>query len=150
MGGAGDRGADVAACLTLQGTAGEWHCYQCKHYVKPLGQADAFPEMVKSFAAKILGTYELPTRYVFVAPRIGTTLDRLLLNPPQLKNEFFTPWDDADSNASSTATSPTPGSSASSVASGTRRPRRRLAARFCLFGQRRLQMRMPARWSAAW
>jgi hypothetical protein len=31
MGGAGDRGADVAACLTAQGTAGEWHCYQCKH-----------------------------------------------------------------------------------------------------------------------
>ncbi|MER8225370.1 ABC-three component system protein [Streptomyces sp. NPDC094143] len=97
MGGAGDRGADVAACLTLQGTAGEWHCYQCKHYVKPLGQADAFPEMVKIFTAKILGTYELPTRYVFVAPRIGTTLDRLLLNPPQLKEEFFSAWDDADS-----------------------------------------------------
>lgn len=25
MGGSGDRGADVAACLTPQGTAGEWH-----------------------------------------------------------------------------------------------------------------------------
>ncbi|MFE2543611.1 ABC-three component system protein [Actinacidiphila glaucinigra] len=97
MGGAGDRGADVAACLTPQGTAGEWHCYQCKHYVKPLGQADAFPEMVKIFTAKVLGKYELPTRYIFVAPRIGTTLDRLLLNPPQLKEEFFTAWDDADS-----------------------------------------------------
>ena len=97
MGRAGDRGADVAACLTLQGTAGEWHCYQCRHYVKPFGQADAFPEMVKIFAAKVLGTYELPTRYVFVAPRIGTTLDRLLLNPPHLKKEFFTAWDDADS-----------------------------------------------------
>ncbi|MFI1067055.1 hypothetical protein ACH4TC_34860 [Streptomyces spororaveus] len=28
----------------------------------------------------------------------------------------------------------------------TARPR----PRFCLFGQRRVQMRMPARWSAAW
>jgi hypothetical protein len=26
----------------------------------------------------------------------------------------------------------------------------RAATRFCLFGQRRVQMRMPARWSAAW
>lgn len=94
MGGAGDRGADVAACLSPQGTAGEWHCYQCKHYVKPLGQSDAFPEMVKIFTAKVLGVYELPTRYVFVAPKIGTGLDRLLLNPPQLKKEFFTAWDE--------------------------------------------------------
>ncbi|UXX98099.1 hypothetical protein N7U49_48315 (plasmid) [Streptomyces sp. AD2-2] len=81
MGGAGDRGADVAACLTPQGTAGEWHCYQCKHYSKALTQSDAWPEMVKIFTAKVLGDYELPTRYVFVAPKIGQTLDRLLLNP---------------------------------------------------------------------
>ncbi|MGI5368203.1 ABC-three component system protein [Streptomyces iakyrus] len=97
MGGAGDRGADVAACLSEQGTAGEWHCYQCKHYLKPIGQSDAFPEMVKIFVAKILGTYELPTRYVFVAPKVGTGLERLLLNPPQLKEEFFTAWNAKDS-----------------------------------------------------
>ncbi|RPK69482.1 hypothetical protein EES45_36600 [Streptomyces sp. ADI97-07] len=97
MGGAGDRGADVAACLTLQGTAGEWHCYQCKHYAKPIGQAEAFPEIAKIFTAKVLDKYELPTRYVFVAPRIGTALDRLLLNPPQLREEFLTAWDDDDS-----------------------------------------------------
>ncbi|MET8420668.1 dsDNA nuclease domain-containing protein [Streptomyces sp. NPDC005098] len=97
MGGAGDRGAYVAACLTPQGTAGEWHCYQCKHYAKPLGQADAWPEMIKIFTAKVLGKYELPTRYVFVAPRIGPAFDRLLINPPRLKEGFFTAWDDKDS-----------------------------------------------------
>jgi hypothetical protein len=53
--------------------------------------------MVKIFVAKVLGTYELPRRYVFVAPKIGTGLDRLLLNPPQLKEEFFTAWEGADS-----------------------------------------------------
>ncbi|MCC9743104.1 hypothetical protein [Streptomyces sp. MNU89] len=106
MGGAGDRGADVAACLSEQGTAGEWHCYQCKHYLKPLGQSDAFPEMVKIFVAKILGTYELPTRYVFVAPKIGTGLERLLLNPPQLKDEFFAAWDDKDSSSGPSPSSP--------------------------------------------
>ncbi|WP_405763816.1 hypothetical protein OG539_43630 [Actinacidiphila glaucinigra] len=93
MGGAGDRGADVAAVLTPQGTGGEWHCYQCKHYSKPFTQADAWPEMVKIFTAKILGEYELPTRYVFVAPRIGQTLDRLLIHPEKLKREFFESWD---------------------------------------------------------
>src|SRR5690606_28474990 len=59
MGGAGDRGADVAACLTPQGTNGEWHCYQCKHYQDALQPADAWPEIVKIFVAKVLGVYEL-------------------------------------------------------------------------------------------
>ncbi|WP_449352733.1 ABC-three component system protein [Streptomyces shaanxiensis] len=97
MGGAGDRGADVAACLTSQGTAGEWHCYQCKHYSKALTQSDAWPEMVKIFTAKVLGEYELPTRYVFVAPKIGQTLDRLLLDPPKLKRDFLEAWEKSDS-----------------------------------------------------
>lgn len=93
MGGAGDRGADVAATLTPQGTAGEWHCFQCKHYGRQLALADAWAEVVKIFAAKIEGEYELPTRYVFVAPRIGITLDRLLINPDKLKKAFFESWD---------------------------------------------------------
>ncbi|WP_215139958.1 ABC-three component system protein [Streptomyces sp. ISL-44] len=97
MGGAGDRGADVAACLTPQGTAGEWHCYQCKHYSDPVTGAHAWPEIVKIFTAKVLGQYELPTRYVFVAPKIGQTLERLLLNPPKLKEEFFKAWVKKDS-----------------------------------------------------
>lgn len=96
MGGAGDRGADVAACLTRQGTNGEWHCYQCKHYEGALGPADAWPEMVKIFVAKVRGVYELPTRYIFVAPKIGPYLTRYLANPATLKTEFFKAWNKAD------------------------------------------------------
>ncbi|MFF9077203.1 ABC-three component system protein [Streptomyces sp. NPDC014735] len=92
MGGAGDRGADVAACLTLDGTRGEWHCYQCKHYQAALMPSDAWPEIVKIFVAKLRGIYELPTRYVFVAPKIGTTLSRLLLDPEAMKDKFFEAW----------------------------------------------------------
>jgi hypothetical protein len=93
MGGAGDRGADVAACLTEQGTNGEWHCYQCKHYGVALAPGDAFPEMVKIFTAVVQGHYVLPKRYVFVAPKIGPTLTRLLANPAALKVDFFGKWD---------------------------------------------------------
>lgn len=92
MGGAGDRGADVAACLTEQGTNGEWHCYQCKHYEDALAPGDAYPEMVKIFTAAIQGHYALPSRYVFVAPKIGPTLTRLLANSATLKAGFFTAW----------------------------------------------------------
>jgi hypothetical protein len=98
MGGAGDRGADIAACLTEQGTNGEWHCYQCKHYEEALTPGDAYPEMVKIFAAAVQGHYALPQRYVFVAPKIGPTLTRLLANPATLKVEFFKAWDKPGKN----------------------------------------------------
>lgn len=92
MGGAGDRGADIAACLTVYGTDNEWHCYQCKHYEAALMPSDVWPEIVKIFVAKILGVYALPARYVFVAPKIGTTLSRLFLSPASLKQKFFEAW----------------------------------------------------------
>ncbi len=92
MGGAGDKGADIAACLTLEGTEGEWHCYQCKHYSAALRPSDAWPEMVKIFLAKVRGDYELPTLYVFVAPKIGITLERLFLKPKAMKAKFFEEW----------------------------------------------------------
>lgn len=97
MGGAGDRGVDVAACLSRQGTNGEWHCFQCKHYEDALRPADAWPEMVKILAATVDGTYALPARYVFVAPKIGPTLTRHLANPATLKAEFFKAWRKPDS-----------------------------------------------------
>ncbi|WP_370361456.1 ABC-three component system protein [Catenulispora sp. MAP12-49] len=97
MGGAGDRGADVAACLTDQGTGGPWHCYQCKHYAEALRPADVWPEIAKIFLAKVQGTYELPAKYIFVAPKIGPTLARLLVAPERLKSEFFKVWDKQDS-----------------------------------------------------
>jgi hypothetical protein len=96
MGGAGDRGADVAACLTAQGTNGEWHCYQCKHYEDALRPAEAWIEIVKIFAAKVQRAYELPTRYVFVAPKISPYLTRYLANPATLKAEFFKAWEKED------------------------------------------------------
>ncbi|MFI5966666.1 ABC-three component system protein [Streptomyces asoensis] len=92
MGGAGDRGADIAACLTMQGTDGDWHCYQCKHYQAALVPSDVWPECVKIFVAKLRGAYELPTRYIFVAPKIGTTLSRWFLSPETLKAKFFEAW----------------------------------------------------------
>lgn len=92
LGGAGDRGADIAACLTTSGTDGEWHCYQCKHYAAALTPSDAWPEIVKIFVAKIIGAYALPGRYVFVAPKIGTTLQRWFLSPATLKNKFLEAW----------------------------------------------------------
>jgi hypothetical protein len=101
MGGAGDRGADIAACLTPQGTDGDWHCYQCKHYADALRPADAWPEIAKIFQAAVKGVYRLPVRYIFVAPKIGPTLTRWLVSPGTLKAEFLKAWDKPDSQLGS-------------------------------------------------
>ncbi|MEV8346431.1 ABC-three component system protein [Streptomyces niveus] len=90
MGGSNDRGADIAAFLTLEKTDGRWHCYQCKHYDKALGPATAYPEILKIHSAVAEQQYKvLPERYVFVAPRIGGSLIQLLAKPSALSTGFF-------------------------------------------------------------
>ncbi|MFD8424753.1 ABC-three component system protein [Streptomyces sp. NPDC059466] len=90
IGGANDKGADVAAFLTRQGFEGDWHCFQCKHYENSLMPSNAWPEILKVFRAAVEGYYVLPTRYVFHAPKgCGPTLDRLLSTPSKLKDKFL-------------------------------------------------------------
>lgn len=89
MGGSNDKGADIAAFLTEHGSDGEWHCYQCKHYQQPLMPSDAHPEILKILLASVQGVFAMPSRYVFVAPRIGPTLGRLLTRPGELRETFL-------------------------------------------------------------
>lgn len=88
-GGAGDHGVDVAAFLTQHRLNGDWHAYQCKHYGKPLALSAALPEMLKAVAAVVEGHYQLPSRYVFVAPAVSPNLVRDMDTPDRLKREFL-------------------------------------------------------------
>lgn len=90
LGGSNDKGADVAAFKTDQGFEGDWECFQGKHYAKPLGWSDAFPEMLKIFAGRVNGHYTLPSLYAFLAPKgCGTGLNRLLSKPTELRQKFL-------------------------------------------------------------
>ncbi|MET8860408.1 ABC-three component system protein [Streptomyces sp. NPDC004579] len=90
MGGSNDRGADIAAFLTPAKTDGRWHCYQCKHYDKPLVPSSAYPEILKIHSAVAEQQYRvLPERYVFVAPKLGGSLVQLLAKPSALKAGFL-------------------------------------------------------------
>lgn len=90
LGGSGDRGVDVAAFKTDRGLEDAWDCYQAKHYDGALTLSDAFPEMLKMFHGVADAFYCLPDRYVFVAPRgCGSTLNRLLSKPTELKKKFL-------------------------------------------------------------
>jgi hypothetical protein len=90
LGGPGDHGIDIAGFLTEQSLAGEWDCYQCKHYSKTLDPTDAWIEMLKVFRSVLAKHYVMPRRYWFVAPRgAGLTLDLHLSNPEVLESEFL-------------------------------------------------------------
>lgn len=69
IGGANDKGADVAAFLTSHGFEGDWHCFQCKHYTDSLMPSNAMPEILKVFRATVEGYCKLPSKYVFHAPK---------------------------------------------------------------------------------
>lgn len=89
IGGSGDRGVDIAAFKTCKGFEGHWDCFQAKHYKKALIPSNAYPEMLKLFCAVFKGYYLLPDRYIFAAPKgCGTTLDRLLSKPMELREQF--------------------------------------------------------------
>ncbi len=83
--GAGDKGVDVAAFTDSKQLLGIWHNYQCKHYIKPLGPADAYLEIGKCLWYSFNKYFAPPSRYFFVAPRgVSTKLGLLLANVKKL------------------------------------------------------------------
>jgi hypothetical protein len=90
LGGANDRGIDIAGLLSHAGLEGDWDCYQCKHYDRPLEPADARTEILKIFSGVIDRAYVMPRRYRFVAPRgCGPTLTRQLSTPSRFQADFL-------------------------------------------------------------
>lgn len=96
--GSNDRGVDVAAFKTSTGFDGPWDAFQCKHYGRALGPADAWVEILKLLCAVIDGEFGLPDKYEFVAPKgCGISLGRWLNSPSRLATEFLAALDKADS-----------------------------------------------------
>lgn len=92
-GGAGDKGRDIIAHTTAQGTPGPIDLYQCKHYGHALYPGDAWRELGKLCVYTWNGTYAVPRKYRFVAPfGVGTTLRDLLENPEKLRAELIANW----------------------------------------------------------
>jgi hypothetical protein len=88
-GGSGDHGVDVAGHLTRGRLEGEWHNYQCKRYADALTWGTAAQEMRKMFVAAAAGHFTVPTRYVFVAPRISRSLPRTFAKPTECRAKFL-------------------------------------------------------------
>lgn len=92
--GAGDKGVDVAAFTDNEQLLGIWHNYQCKHYSKSLGPADAYLEIGKCLWYSYNEDFDPPSRYLFVAPRgVSTKLGLLLANETKLKEGLYKAWE---------------------------------------------------------
>lgn len=98
FGGAGDKGADIAALRTKNGLDGAWDCYQGKHYSKSLSYSNAAPEVLKVFTSVLQKAYAMPDSYNFLAPRgASTQLNQLLSSPVKLKEKFLADLDKGES-----------------------------------------------------
>ena len=92
--GSGDKGVDVAAFADEKQLLGDWHNYQCKHYGKSLGPADAYLEIGKCLWYAYSGEFNAPSRYFFVAPRgVSTKLGLFLANESKLREGLYNAWE---------------------------------------------------------
>lgn len=94
FGGAGDYGIDIAGFFTDSGLNDKWDNYQCKRYDHALYPTDVWVEIGKIVYYSFKKEYIPPDKHYFIASRgIGTTLERLLKNPSELRRQFLASWD---------------------------------------------------------
>lgn len=89
-GGAGDMGRDVVATRA----DGGWDNYQCKHYDHGLQPNEIWIELAKLMYYTLLGEYDAPRTYHFVAPfGVGNALAKKLKSPDELRAGLIEAWD---------------------------------------------------------
>lgn len=93
LGNAGDKGRDVEARLQSTLKADKWDLYQAKHYEHRLTPGNAYPELVKFFGHVMSGSFPVPRKYYFCAPKnAGPELHDLLANPDKLRAGLLHAW----------------------------------------------------------
>ena len=93
IGGANDRGVDVAIFQDDTFFDGQWECCQCKYYAEPLSVGDARVEVAKLIWHIYSGRLTTPFAYTFFAPKdCSATLRRLLLSPEEFRAEVINKW----------------------------------------------------------
>jgi len=97
LAGAGDMGRDIVAYITdpkINPEDYEWDCYQCKHYDHSLRPSDIWVEFGKIIYYTFKSQYPIPKTYFFIAHQgIGTSLNKLLQDTSNLKDELKKNWD---------------------------------------------------------
>jgi hypothetical protein len=92
FGGPGDKGRDVVGYESAQ-TDDPWDNYQCKQLTRNLAPGDVWAELGKLIYWTGQGTFSVPRRYTFVAPRgAGPRVHDLLSNVEALRAGLIENW----------------------------------------------------------
>lgn len=89
-----DMGRDAVGFLSERRYEGEWHNYQCKQLLSPLGIGAFVLELGKIFHYHCAGHFTLPSKYVFVAPNSCTSTVTSLTDLPSTIGPYLVAnWD---------------------------------------------------------
>lgn len=95
IGGAGDKGRDIACFLNDRTQANyEWDNYQCKYYKDPLAPSDIWKDVGKIIYYSYTNVYPRPRSYYFLAKKdVGSTLLDYLKDNDTFKKELKSNWE---------------------------------------------------------
>ena len=93
LGGAGDKGRDIASYVKFPPGAGEWDMYQAKAYQNSLNPSDLLADFAK-FIFNVYGkTYTMPRHYYICGTKdVGTSLFTLLEHTDKLRDWILEKW----------------------------------------------------------
>lgn len=94
LGGAGDKGRDVASYTLKEPAAGTWDLYQAKYYEGTLSPTEFAGDLAKFLVHVFEGSYTRPRRYYICALRVGPKLHDYVLNPNNFKAWLLQQWEE--------------------------------------------------------
>lgn len=93
FGGSGDMGVDIAGFYSDQRFEGIWDNFQCKRYDHALRPSDIWVEIGKIIYYSYKNEYVPPRCHYFIGSQgIGTSLEKLLGNPAELRSQMLVNW----------------------------------------------------------
>lgn len=93
LGGAGDKGRDVACYTVFPPEPNTWDLFQAKAYKDPLNPTNMLADFAKFLFYVFNGDYPIPSNYYISGTQdVGTTLHDLLGNPDKFRTRILTDW----------------------------------------------------------
>jgi len=93
LGGAGDKGRDIACYTVFPPKPGTWDLFQAKAYKDPLKPTSMMSDFAKFLFYIFNDDYPIPRNYYISGTKdVGTTLHDLLGNPDKFRNRVLTDW----------------------------------------------------------
>lgn len=93
LGGAGDKGRDIACYRVFPSKPNTWDLFQAKAYKDPLTPTNMMSDFAKFLFYVFNGDYPIPRNYYICGTRdVGTSLHDLLGNPDKFRKKVLTEW----------------------------------------------------------